>query len=126
LNARKVYFSTFLCLADPLGNARPNRASIQLRLPSGVEITTNTPALLFSAISLLIPQHASNRDHQPLLCVICIFLLFGGQVLIAEAVFGTSLALMIVSLLLSLREIWISVDALEVHLRDIQEGKASP
>jgi hypothetical protein len=162
-------FLNFFCLVYPSGNARPDRASIQLRLPSGVEITINTPALLFPAISLLMISyttrflhlanlarglHALNpaepepavlkqirnlrkrifliRNMQAtgitslLLCVICMFLLFGGQVLIAEAFFGASLVLMIVSLLLSLWEIWISVDALNVHLRDIQEGKDSP
>ena len=45
--------------------------------------------------------------------------------LIAEAIFGASLALMIVPLLLSLWEIWISVDALTVNLRGIQGGKPS-
>ena len=51
-----------------------------------------------------------------LLCVICMFLLFGGQLQVAQACFAVSLILMIVSLLLSLWEIWISVDALNVHL----------
>jgi hypothetical protein len=134
-----------------------------------VEITINTPALLFPAISLLMISYTTRFLHlanlarslhtlQPaepepavleqiknlhkrillirnmqatvitslLLCVICMFLLFGGQVLMAEAIFGASLALMIVSLLLSLWEIWISVDALRVHLRGIQKGKPSP
>jgi hypothetical protein len=36
---------------------------------------------------------------------------------VAQASFAVSLILMIVSLLLSLWEIWISVDALNVHLR---------
>jgi hypothetical protein len=51
------------------------------------------------------------------------FLLFGGQVRIAQICFAASLAFMIVSLLLSLWEIWISVDALNLHLKGIQEGK---
>lgn len=51
------------------------------------------------------------------------FLLFGGQLRVAQACFAVSLILMIISLLLSLWEIWISVDALNVHLRSIQEGK---
>jgi hypothetical protein len=52
-------------------------------------------------------------------------LLFEEQVPIAQALFIASLALMSVSLLLSLGEIWISVDALNVHLRGIAEGKGS-
>jgi hypothetical protein len=42
---------------------------------------------------------------------------------VAQASFAVSLILMIVSLLLSLWEIWISVDALNVHLWGIQEGQ---
>ena len=61
-----------------------------------------------------------------LLCVICMFLLFGGQLRVAQACFAASLILMNVSLLLSLWEIWISVDALNVHLQGIQEGKELP
>jgi Protein of unknown function (DUF2721) len=37
-----------------------------------------------------------------LLCVICMFLLFGGQLQVAQAYFAVSLILIIVSLLLSL------------------------
>jgi hypothetical protein len=58
-----------------------------------------------------------------LLCVISMFLLFGSQVRIAQICFAASLVFMIVSLLLSLWEIWISVDALNLHLKGIQEGK---
>jgi hypothetical protein len=58
-----------------------------------------------------------------LLCVICMFLLFAGQLQVAQACFAASLILMIGSLLLSLWEIWISVDALNVHLQGIQEGQ---
>jgi hypothetical protein len=131
-----------------------------------VEITINTPALLFPATSLLMisyttrflhlanlirnlhasgvrerpisetnPEpsnaHPSNSQHAGrwvtslLLCVISMFLLFGSQVRIAQICFAASLAFMIVSLLLSLWEIWISVDALNLHLKGIQEGKES-
>jgi hypothetical protein len=44
---------------------------------------------------------------------------------VAEACFAVSLVLMIVSLLLSLWEIWISVDARNVHLQGIQEGSGA-
>lgn len=58
-----------------------------------------------------------------LLCVICMFYFSEANCRGAQACFAASLILMIVSLLLSLWEIWISVDALNVHLRGIQEGK---
>lgn len=55
-----------------------------------------------------------------LLCVFCMFLLFFGEHLLAKVVFGASLALMIVSLGLSIREIQISVNALHLELRDLE------
>jgi lysylphosphatidylglycerol synthetase-like protein (DUF2156 family) len=68
---------------------------------------------------LLIRNMQATGITSLLLCVICMFLLFGKQTHIAGAVFIVSLILMIVSLVLSLWEIWISVDALKVHLRDV-------
>lgn len=55
-----------------------------------------------------------------LLCVVCMFLLFFGEHLLAKVVFGASLALMIISLGLSIREIQISVNALHLELRDLE------
>lgn len=55
-----------------------------------------------------------------LLCVICMFLLFFGLVVPAKVVFGASLVLMIISLVLSIREIQISVNALHLELRDLE------
>ncbi len=54
------------------------------------------------------------------LCVLCMFLLFAGQIQFGEYVFGLSLIMLLVSLVLSLKEIAISVDALELHLSDIE------
>jgi hypothetical protein len=54
-----------------------------------------------------------------LLCVLCMFLLFFGEHFLAKVVFGASLALMIISLGLSIREIQISVNALHLELRDL-------
>jgi hypothetical protein len=55
--------------------------------------------------------------------VACRFLLFDRQLRATEGCFAVRLTLMIVSLLPSLWEIWILVDALDVHLRAVQEGK---
>jgi hypothetical protein len=68
---------------------------------------------------LLIRNMQATGITSLLLCVICMFLLFRKQTYIAGVVFIVSLILMIVSLVLSLWEIWISVDALKVHLRDV-------
>jgi hypothetical protein len=58
-----------------------------------------------------------------LCCVVSMFLLFIGAMLAAQIVFGLSLVLMAMSLVFTIREIKISVDALNVHLKDIEEEK---
>lgn len=127
------------------------------------ELTLTTPALLFSAVSLillaytnrflsyaqLVPtlkeqhlQHPSKvtraqidnlrrrlhltRTMQALgvsslfLCVVTMFLLYVGLVLLSAYVFGLALLLLIASLGVSLWEIQISVKALEIHLKDME------
>jgi hypothetical protein len=127
-------------------------------------ITLATPALLFSAISLLMlaftnrfhslavlvrSLHALYKERPDevlygqirnlrtrlslirwmqvagiaslLLCVLSMLLIYVRSLLAAEIVFGVGLLLMIVSLALSLWEIQISANALNLHLRDIEE-----
>jgi hypothetical protein len=48
------------------------------------------------------------------------FLIFGGEVTAGKWVFGVSLLLLIASLALSVREIHISVNALNIQLRDLE------
>ena len=122
-----------------------------------------TPALLFSAISLILlaytnrflsyakvvrqlhDKYMSNKDDMLrgqidnlrkrlylirsmqvmglsslLLCVLCMFLIYVEWTGIAEIVFGTALLLLIASLGVSIREIIISTQALELHLSDMQ------
>jgi Protein of unknown function (DUF2721) len=55
-----------------------------------------------------------------LMCTVCMFLLFHGDVLISEVVFALSLLSMIASLILSLMEIQISVKALDLHLQHLE------
>ncbi|HIK15239.1 MAG TPA: DUF2721 domain-containing protein [Leptolyngbyaceae cyanobacterium M33_DOE_097] len=57
-----------------------------------------------------------------LLCVVCMFVLFAGQHRLGEMIFAISLILMIISLALSVREIQVSVEALDLHLRDIERS----
>ena len=53
-------------------------------------------------------------------CVLCMFLLFAGRYYLGELVFGASLLLLMVSLAFSIRELQISVRALDLQLGDCQ------
>jgi len=126
--------------------------------------TLTTPALLFSAVSLILlaytnrfiaytgvvrnlyKQYRENpstvlkgqidnlrkrlyltRTMQILgvaslfLCVVTMFLIFIGSVLIAAYIFGVALLMLCTSLGISIREIQISVKALELHLSNMEE-----
>ena len=52
-------------------------------------------------------------------CVLCRCGLFAGQVLLGKWIFGLSLILLLIALALSLREIQVSIDALNLQLADI-------
>jgi hypothetical protein len=54
------------------------------------------------------------------LCVFCMFLIFAGEFMIGQIVFGISLLLLMASLGLSIREIQISVKALNIQLSDLE------
>ena len=54
-------------------------------------------------------------------CVLCMLVLFAGQVVIAQYIFGISLLMLLVSLAISLREVQTSVDALNLRLSDIEK-----
>ncbi|MFD1314046.1 DUF2721 domain-containing protein [Namhaeicola litoreus] len=127
------------------------------------QLTLTTPALLFSAISLIMlaytnrflayaavvrnlkDQYIEKEDEKLirqiknlrkrlyltrsmqifgisslLLCVLTMFLIYIEQHLIAVWVFGFALILLILSLALLIREIQISVEALEFHLGDLE------
>jgi hypothetical protein len=55
-----------------------------------------------------------------LLCTLCMGTLFVGWVQFGKVIFGTSLIVMALSLVLSIIEIRMSDRALELHLRDIR------
>ncbi len=125
--------------------------------------TLTTPALLFSAISLILLAYTNRfmayaqvvrnlhkqyivnpttvvrgqiknlrkrlyliRTMQLLgvsslfLCVITMFLIFIGWMIIAAWIFGAALLLMCASLAVSIHEIQISVKALELHLSNME------
>ena len=127
------------------------------------QLTLTTPALLFSAISLILLAytnrflayaqvvrglHTSFKENPNslllgqiqnlrkrlqltktmqvlglsslLLCVICMFLIYVNYHIWAEIIFGIALVLLILSLAISIREIQISVKALDLHLNDME------
>ncbi|MEJ6776856.1 MAG: DUF2721 domain-containing protein [Crocinitomicaceae bacterium] len=128
------------------------------------ELSLSTPALLFSAISLIMLAYTNRflayaavirnlhdiflQKHDDSLirqiknlkrrlnltrsmqifgissllgCVLTMFLIYIDQNTLAIWVFGTALLLLIISLMLLIREINISVKALEYHLSDIED-----
>lgn len=127
------------------------------------QLTLTTPALLFSAISLIMLAYTNRflayaavvrslhdkykKDNSQvlirqiknlrqrlyltrsmqifgisslLLCVSTMFLIYIEQHVIAIWVFGAALILLIISLALLIKEIQISVEALEHHLSDLE------
>jgi hypothetical protein len=54
------------------------------------------------------------------------FVLFAGQITLGKWVFGASLALLLVSLALSLREIQVSIDALTLQIQDLDDLDQAP
>ena len=57
------------------------------------------------------------------LCVLCMFFLFAGLVVIGKIVFGLSLVSMLVSLGISTREIHISTQALNIQLESLSHSR---
>ncbi len=129
-----------------------------------MEIDLTTPALLFSAISLIMLAHTNRflsyaqlvrtlkeqyvENHSSvaaaqirnlrqrlyltramqftgigslLLCVVSMFFIYIQLYLLSVYIFGFALLLLIVSLTISVYEIYISVKALEIHLKDMGE-----
>jgi glucose uptake protein GlcU len=128
------------------------------------QLTLTTPALLFSAISLLLLAytnrflsyaqvvrnlHAKYKEDPThillgqiknlrkrlnltrsmqilgisslLLCVLCMFMIYVQWQTTAQVIFGIALVLLSLSLAISVREIQISVKALDLHLSDMEE-----
>ncbi len=134
-----------------------------------MEISFNTPALLFPAITLLLLAYTNRflaianlirklhdeyitgkkrpelinqlrnlkrrinyiRQMQAmgvfsfLCCVVCMFSIYKGWVKAAEYIFAASLLSLLLSLIISLVEIFLSTRALELELSDIEELERS-
>jgi hypothetical protein len=83
--------------------------------------------LLFGQIANLRYRIKLIRDMQAVgvaslfFCVICMLTLFAGWTEIGNWIFVLSLVLMAISLAISIREIQISVGALDLHLKDLEK-----
>ena len=60
-----------------------------------------------------------------LMCVVCMFMLYFGLAAGAKIAFGVALLLMIISLLLSIVEIGLSVNALRLQLGEVEKSEKS-
>lgn len=94
-------------LADDYGKREDKRVADQIRNLK-VRLRLIRDMQLFSIISLF-------------LSVLCMFFLFNGQELIAKYIFGTSLLTLLISLGISVREIYISTRALSIQLSNIAD-----
>lgn len=130
-----------------------------------MEISINTPALLFPAISLLLLAYTNRflaianlvrklhddylrsgnrvsllsqlknlrrrlnfiRQMQAfgafsfLLCVACMYCIYNGWDRMANVIFAMSLISLLISLVISIVEIWLSTKALETLLSDVED-----
>ncbi len=57
------------------------------------------------------------------LCTLCMFVLFKGWLIPGKWLFGVSLIFLMVSLAISVREVQMSVGALNLHLHDLEEAR---
>ena len=88
--------------------------------------TQPNPAVLQEIASLryrlrLIRNMQAIGVFSLLLCVISMISLFTGWIWIGKMLFAASLILMGISLALSVREIQVSIEALNLHLSDIED-----
>ncbi len=73
---------------------------------------------------LLLIRHMQTAGAMSLLiCVGSMLALFFGAITLGEVLFAVSLVLMVLSLALLVREIQISLDALDLQLRDMSDRK---
>jgi hypothetical protein len=72
---------------------------------------------------LLVKQMQGSGIMSFFLCVLCMLFIFLDYQLLAYSVFGLSLLFLLLSLALSLNEIFISTRALEIELKDMLKNE---
>ncbi len=104
---------------------RFNAISARIRAMSALYKTTPSQTLLAQITSLRKRVHVI-RNMQAFgvgslfLCVVCMFLLFAGELVLGKVVFGFSLISMLLSLSYSMWEILISVQAINLELNELE------
>lgn len=73
---------------------------------------------------LLVKQMQGSGILSFFLCVLCMLFIFLDYQLLAYSVFGLSLLFLLLSLALSLNEIFISTRALEIELKDMLKNES--
>ncbi len=73
---------------------------------------------------LLVKQMQGSGILSFFLCVLCMLFIFLDYQLLAYSVFGLSLLFLLLSLALSLHEIFISTRALEIELKDMLKNES--
>lgn len=104
---------------------RFNAISSRIRAMSAIYKTTPSQTLMAQIRSLrkrvnVIRNMQAFGVGSLFLCVICMFTLFAGELLLGKVVFGLSLVSMLISLFYSLWEIVISVQALNMELNELE------
>ncbi|MCX6137799.1 MAG: DUF2721 domain-containing protein [Ignavibacteriales bacterium] len=90
---------------------------------------TNPNEVLKGQINNLKERIHMIRDMQAwgigslFICVLCMLLILLHQIVVSEILFAVSLLCMLISLGLSIREIRISVHALDLHLSDLEHSE---
>lgn len=74
---------------------------------------------------LLVKQMQGSGIISFFLCVLCMLFVFVDYPVLAYSIFGLSLLFLLLSLALSLNEIFISTRALEIELKDMLEEGSS-
>jgi len=87
---------------------------------------TSPNQILIAQINSLRKRVQLIRNMQALglislfLCVLCMFVLFAGHILAAKIIFAAGLVILMLSLGLSFREVQLSVEALNLALKDME------
>jgi len=104
---------------------RFNAISSRIRAMSAIYKTTPSDTLMAQIRSLrkrvnVIRNMQAFGVGSLFLCVVCMFALFAGELLLGKTVFGLSLMSMLLSLFYSMWEIVISVQALNLELNELE------
>jgi hypothetical protein len=111
-----AYTNRFLSLATLIRNLHAKYKQI----PEDREIITAQIKNLRRRLSLIKQMQACGITSF-FFCVLCMLSFYLQQAMIAYSIFGVSLIFLLLSLVLSLNEIYISTKALEIELKDMME-----